>query len=445
MAHVLLIERNPDTRTELARVLESNGFTITEHGSPGVLDNQDLSAFDSVVASTEVLERPDIFQQLATLPLILLSDKGTVREAVDAIKQGAADYLELPVEPDELVAAIERARAALQPRATAAPETRKHFPIIGSSSAMCELLDRIDKVAPTDATVLIEGESGTGKELVARALHAGSLRNLAALITLNCAAVPDNLIETELFGHETPDASVSSGLVEAADGGTLFLDEIGELPLEAQARLLRLLQKGETRRVGSSSTKVLNVRIIAASHRNLKQLTENRQFREDLFYRLNVVAFVIPPLRERGADIVELAHHALKRVCDKLGKAQMRLSSEALKAIQTYRWPGNVRELENAMERAVILCDGEEIDVKLLAIDPTAPVPEEDSPPANVDQVSLEDYFVRFVQEHQDRLTETELAGKLGISRKSLWERRQRLNIPRKKTKKRGPRRQDAN
>lgn len=445
MAHVLLIERNPDTRTELARVLESNGFTITEHGSPGVLDNQDLSAFDSVVASTEVLERPDIFQQLATLPLILLSDKGTVREAVDAIKQGAADYLELPVEPDELVAAIERARAALQPRATAAPETRKHFPIIGSSSAMCELLDRIDKVAPTDATVLIEGESGTGKELVARALHAGSLRNLAALITLNCAAVPDNLIETELFGHETPDASVSSGLVEAADGGTLFLDEIGELPLEAQARLLRLLQKGETRRVGSSSTKVLNVRIIAASHRNLKQLTENRQFREDLFYRLNVVAFVIPPLRERGADIVELAHHALKRVCDKLGKTQMRLSSEALKAIQTYRWPGNVRELENAMERAVILCDGEEIDVKLLAIDPTAPVPEEDSPPANVDQVSLEDYFVRFVQEHQDRLTETELAGKLGISRKSLWERRQRLNIPRKKTKKRGPRRQDAN
>ncbi|MCZ6656344.1 MAG: sigma-54 dependent transcriptional regulator [Gammaproteobacteria bacterium] len=445
MAHVLLIERNPDTRTELARVLESNGFTITEHGSPGVLDNQDLSAFDSVVASTEVLERPDIFQQLATLPLILLSDKGTVREAVDAIKQGAADYLELPVEPDELVAAIERARAALQPRATAAPETRKHFPIIGSSSAMCELLDRIDKVAPTDATVLIEGESGTGKELVARALHAGSLRNLAALITLNCAAVPDNLIETELFGHETPDASVSSGLVEAADGGTLFLDEIGELPLEAQARLLRLLQKGETRRIGSSSTKVLNVRIIAASHRNLKQLTENRQFREDLFYRLNVVAFVIPPLRERGADIVELAHHALKRVCDKLGKAQMRLSSEALKAIQTYRWPGNVRELENAMERAVILCDGEEIDVKLLAIDPTAPVPEEDSPPANVDQVSLEDYFVRFVQEHQDRLTETELAGKLGISRKSLWERRQRLNIPRKKTKKRGPRRQDAN
>lgn len=445
MAHVLLIERNPDTRTELARVLESNGFTITEHGSPGVLDNQDLSAFDSVVASTEVLERPDIFQQLATLPLILLSDKGTVREAVDAIKQGAADYLELPVEPDELVAAIERARAALQPRATAAPETRKHFPIIGSSSAMCELLDRIDKVAPTDATVLIEGESGTGKELVARALHAGSLRNLAALITLNCAAVPDNLIETELFGHETPDASVSSGLVEAADGGTLFLDEIGELPLEAQARLLRLLQKGETRRVGSSSTKVLNVRIIAASHRNLKQLTENRQFREDLFYRLNVVAFVIPPLRERGADIVELAHHALKRVCDKLGKTQMGLSSEALKAIQTYRWPGNVRELENAMERAVILCDGEEIDVKLLAIDPTAPVPEEDSPLANVDQVSLEDYFVRFVQEHQDRLTETELAGKLGISRKSLWERRQRLNIPRKKTKKRGPRRQDAN
>ena len=441
MAHVLLIERNPDTRTDLARVLESNGFTITEHGSPGVLDNQDLSAFDSIVASTEVLERPDIFQQLGTLPLILLSDKGTVREAVDAIKQGAADYLELPVEPDELVAAIERARAALQPRASAAPETRKHFPIIGSSSAMRELLDRIDKVAPTDATVLIEGESGTGKELVARALHAGSLRNLAALITLNCAAVPDNLIETELFGHETPDASVSSGLVEAADGGTLFLDEIGELPLEAQARLLRLLQKGETRRVGSSSTKVLNVRIIAASHRNLKQLTENRQFREDLFYRLNVVAFVIPPLRDRGTDIAELAHHALKRVCDKLGKTQMGLSSEALEAIQTYRWPGNVRELENAIERAVILCDGEEIDVKLLAIDPTAPVPEEESPPADVDQVSLEDYFLRFVQEHQDRLTETELAGKLGISRKSLWERRQRLNIPRKKTKKRGPRR----
>lgn len=440
MAHVLLIERNPDTRAELTRVLEHNGFAIIDHGSPDVLDNQDLSEFDSIVANTEVLERPDIFQQLGTLPLILLSAKGSVREAVNSIKQGAADYLELPVEPDELVAAIERARATRRPRARAAQDTREHFPIIGSSSAMQELLDRIDKVAPTDATVLIEGESGTGKELVARALHAGSSRNLA-MITLNCAAVPDDLIESELFGHDTPDASARSGLAEAADGGTLFLDEIGELPLEAQARLLRLLQKGETRRIGSSSTKALDVRIIAASHRNLKQLTDNGQFREDLYYRLNVVTFVIPPLRDRGTDVTELAHHALQRVCDKLGKPQIRLSSKALDAIQTYRWPGNVRELENAIERAVILCDGEEIDVRLLAIDPTKPAPEQDLPPAEIDQVSLEDYFVRFVQEHQDHLTETELAEKLGISRKSLWERRQRLNIPRKKTRKRGPRR----
>jgi DNA-binding NtrC family response regulator len=385
-----------------------------------------------------------LFQQLGTLPLILLSAESSVREAVNSIKRGAADYLELPVEPDELVAAVERAYAALRPRTRAKPGTREYYPIIGSSAVIQDMLQRIDKVAPTDSTVLIEGESGTGKELVARALHAGSSRNLA-MITLNCAAVPDHLIESELFGHDTPDATSRSGLVEAADGGTLFLDEIGELPLEAQARLLRLMQRGETRRVGSSDTKALNVRIIAASHRNLKQLTDNGQFRDDLYYRLNVVTFLIPPLRDRETDIVELANHAIERVCEKLGKPKIELSAEALEAIQNYRWPGNVRELENAIERAVILCDGDEIDVRLLAIDPSRTDPVEEVPAVEADKGSLEDYFVRFVQEHQDHLTETELAEKLGISRKSLWERRQRLNIPRKKTKKRGPRRPDTN
>ena len=316
---------------------------------------------------------------------------------------------------------------------------------------MQDLFGKIRKVAPTDSNVLIQGESGTGKELVARALHNLSRRAKAPMISVNCAAIPETLIESELFGHEkgafTGASAGRAGLVEAADGGTLFLDEIGELPLEAQARLLRVLQEGEIRRVGSTQSQKVDVRLIAATHRDLKTLAKNGQFREDLYYRLHVIALKLPPLRERGADVLEIAKAFLARQGERIGNEDLHFSREAEQAVRHYAWPGNVRELENAIERAAILSESEEISAELLGIDIELDNLDEDfdEPCAMLgsavstsneptEDLSLEDYFQHFVLEHQDHMTETELARKLGISRKCLWERRQRLGIPRRKS-----------
>jgi DNA-binding NtrC family response regulator len=376
------------------------------------------------------------------MPVVLVDQVGDARRAVDAMKRGASDYIVAPFESDELVAAVEHAKSRL------AKSTLGPLNMVGASEPMLHLFELIAKVAPTDSTVLIEGESGTGKELVARALHAASLRRQAPLITLNCATIPAQLIESELFGHPTNDSadiqpSARRGLLEAADGGTLFLDEIGELPAEVQARLLRVLQDGELREFGSTVARPVNVRLITATHRDLRQLITSDQFRGDLYYRLNVVNLPIAPLRQRGDDVLKLADAILSRTAERLSKPCSGFTQAAQAALLDYAWPGNVRELANAIERAVILCSGGEIDADLLAIDSTPTAPLDASPPAT-DQTSLEDYFVSFVNANQEQLTETELAQRLGISRKSLWERRQRLNIPRKKTKKRGPRRDNS-
>ena len=264
-----------------------------------------------------------------------------------------------------------------------------------------------------------------------------------------------------MFGYEkgafTGANASRMGLIEAADGGTLFLDEIGELPMEAQARLLRFIQEGEIRRIGSVHSRKVNVRLICATHRNLQQLSAEGLFRQDLYYRINVLRLSLPPLRERGKDILHLAEHMMQLQTEKLGKASMHLSPRAIQAITTYQWPGNVRELEHAIERAVILSESEEVDNEALGIDlelvninrirgqdgivgstnrssiTGSNEPQED--------LSLEDYFQRFVLEHQDSMSETELAQKLGVSRKCLWERRQRFDIPRSKSTAGGRRR----
>jgi len=273
------------------------------------------------------------------------------------------------------------------------------------------------------------------------------------MVSVNCAAIPDTLIESELFGYEkgafTGANASRMGLIEAADGGTLFLDEIGELPMEAQARLLRFIQEGEIRRIGSVHSRKVNVRLICATHRNLQSLAAEGEFRQDLFYRINVLQLSLPPLRERGKDILQLAENMLQTQTERLGKGSMCLSPRAIQAITTYQWPGNVRELEHAIERAVILSDGEEIDNEALGIDlelvninrirgqqgitPSTRKANSGSTDP-LEDLSLEDYFQRFVLEHQDSMSETELAQKLGVSRKCLWERRQRLGIPRNRS-----------
>jgi DNA-binding NtrC family response regulator len=377
---------------------------------------------------------------------------------------GAVDYIAKPFDHDEMLQAVarilrDRQEARQAPSAAASATAGRssektvdnsngEIGIIGSCPAMLELYSKIRKVAPTDSNVLIQGESGTGKELVARALHNLSKRAKAPLISVNCAAIPESLIESELFGHEkgafTGASAGRAGLVEAADGGTLFLDEIGELPLEAQARLLRVLQEGEIRRVGSVQSQKVDVRLIAATHRDLKSLAKVGQFREDLYYRLHVIALKLPALRERGSDVSEIAHSFLKRQCTRMDR-DLHFAPDAEQAIRHYAWPGNVRELENAIERAVILCESTAISAELLGIDielddlddddfPGLPGQASSTSHEPTEDLSLEDYFQHFVLEHQDHMTETELARKLGISRKCLWERRQRLGIPRRKT-----------
>ena len=468
MPHILIVEDETIIRSALRRLLERNQYQVSEAGS--VQEAQErfsIPGFDLIVSDLRLPGAPgtELIKLAQGKPVLIMTSYASLRSAVDSMKMGAVDYIAKPFDHDEMLQAVARIlrdrqddRQAPSTPASATIGRSSEKPvdncngaigIIGSCPSMLELYSKIRKVAPTDSNVLIQGESGTGKELVARALHNLSKRAKAPLISVNCAAIPESLIESELFGHEkgafTGASAGRAGLVEAADGGTLFLDEIGELPLEAQARLLRVLQEGEIRRVGSVQSQKVDVRLIAATHRDLKSLAKVAQFREDLYYRLHVIALKLPALRERGSDVSEIAHSFLKRQCTRMGRDDLHFAPDAEQAIRHYTWPGNVRELENAIERAVILCEGTAISAELLGIDielndlddedfPGLPTQASSTSLEPTEDLSLEDYFQHFVLEHQDHMTETELARKLGISRKCLWERRQRLGIPRRKT-----------
>ena len=469
MSHILVVEDEPIIRTALRRLLERHQYQVSEAGAVHeAVENHNLDDFALIISDLRLPGEPgtELIRRARNTPVLIMTSYASLRSAVDSMKLGAVDYIAKPFDHDEMLQTVARIiEANQQARATPAPaaaavaqpsdagdDDTQSMGIIGASPAMATLFKRIRKVAPTMSTVLIQGESGTGKELVARALHENSPRASAPMISVNCAAIPETLIESELFGHEkgafTGAVAGRTGLVEAADGGTLFLDEIGELPLEAQARLLRVLQESEIRRVGSVQSQKVDVRLVAATHRDLKTLARQGLFREDLYYRLNVIELRLPPLRERGDDVMLIAEALLARIGRNMGTPTLHFSKEAAGSIRHYQWPGNVRELENAIERAAILCDEDEISTDLLGIEPdleqertsqaTSALESMRSPSSlstePAEDLSLEDYFQHFVLEHQEHMTETELANKLGISRKCLWERRQRLGIPRKKT-----------
>tara|TARA_B110000037_G_C17059148_1_gene481107 strand:+ start:14 stop:1381 length:1368 start_codon:yes stop_codon:yes gene_type:complete len=446
--HILVVEDEAVIRSSLRRLLERHEYKVSEAGSvQEALDNFDINSFDVVLSDLRLPGAPgtDLIKA-TTRPVLIMTSYSSIRSAIDSMKLGAVDYIAKPFEHSELlesVAKVLRDHAGGIELATADEFEPPVHGMIGSCPQMMELSRRIRKVALTNSTVLINGESGTGKELVAKAIHKLSSRCDNEMISVNCAAIPENLIESELFGHEkgafTGATATRTGLVEAAHGSTLFLDEIGELPLEAQARLLRVLQESEIRKVGSVQSKKVDVRLVVATHRDLKQLVVDGLFREDLYYRINVMTLLIPPLRDRGNDILELADAILIRTCKRLKTPVLSFADSASQAIAKYPWPGNVRELENAIERAVVLAEDAVIGEELLAIETEKPrlteiVAEAPiSASAAVEELSLEDYFQRFVVEHEDMMNETQLAKKLGISRKCLWERRQRFGIPRKK------------
>jgi DNA-binding NtrC family response regulator len=441
---ILVIEDEAVIRAALRRLLERHGYQVLEADSvEAAARSGAIGECDLIVADLRLPGAPgtDVIPLAGQRPVLIMTSYASVRSAVEAMKLGAIDYIAKPFDHDEMLLTVQRVldRDRLKRQnAALKSDVARQYPVtgmVGDCPAMREVRGRIDKVAPTDTTVLIIGESGTGKELVARAVHEGSPRADAPMVTLNCAAIPESLVENELFGHErgsyTGAEQAREGVVEAADGGTLFLDEIGELPLDAQARLLRVLQEGEIRRVGATKTRRVDVRLLAATHRDLPALVREGRFREDLWFRLRVMEVALPPLRERGNDKHALAQMLLARHCDRLHRPRMSFTPAARRAIAGYAWPGNVRELENAIERAVILADDEHITEELLALQAVTTRPT--SGTSAVPELSLEAYFRAFVEHHQGRLTETQIAERLGISRKALWERRQRLGIPRPK------------
>ncbi|MEX0623018.1 sigma-54-dependent transcriptional regulator [Saccharospirillum sp.] len=466
MSDILVVEDESIIRSALKRLLERHQYQVIEAESVTEASQHDLGRFDLIITDLRLPGAPgtDLIDMAGDVPVLIMTSYASMRSAVDAMKMGAVDYIAKPFDHEEMVRTVGRIvsthrqqRVQLETGDTPADESQ-HQPhstlgdLVGSCESMQRLYHRIRRVAPADITVLIHGESGTGKELAARALHQHSPRHDQPMICVNCAAIPESLIESELFGHEkgafTGATAARQGLVEAAEGGSLFLDEIGELPMEAQARLLRVIQESEVRRVGSVNSRTVDVRLIAATHRNLKQLVKEGRFREDLYYRLQVIEVTLPPLRERGQDVVEIAEHLIAKHARRLKlDGPVVLGKDARDAMLRYDWPGNVRELENAIQRSLILSEGGEISLDEMDLNqedwkiPDTLVNQQDdstssanlSNTQDVDDLSLEDYFQHFVLEHQEGMSETELAQKLGISRKCLWERRQRLGLPRPK------------
>ncbi|MFT6286604.1 MAG: DNA-binding NtrC family response regulator [Alcanivorax sp.] len=466
MQQILVVEDESVIRTALRRLLERNNYEVAEAASVQEAENKySLTDYDLIISDLRLPGAPgtDLIKRAGDVPVLIMTSYASLRSAVDSMRMGAVDYIAKPFDHGDLINAVQRIIADHPISRNVEPDSSKSrgknskvklTGIIGNCPPMITLFDHIERFAPTDSTVLVLGETGTGKELVARSVHDLSQRAAKTLISVNCAAIPETLIESELFGYEkgafTGANASRMGLIEAADGGTLFLDEIGELPMEAQARLLRFIQEGEIRRIGSVHSRKVDVRLICATHRNLPTLAAEGQFRQDLYYRINVLRLSLPPLRERGKDILHLAERMLQEQAARLSRDSLILSPRSIQAITTYQWPGNVRELEHAIERAVVLTDGNEIDNEALGIDlelvninrirgpagigaqPASRGQQVNTDPA--EDLSLEDYFQRFVLEHQDSMSETELAQKLGISRKCLWERRQRFEIPRKKT-----------
>jgi len=438
---VLVADDEIGLRESVERTLRREGFRVVQaEDGQAALNALRRNAVDLLLADLRMpgLDGLELLRAVKLLcpevEVIVLSGHGTVEEAVEAMKEGAYDFLTKPLERAHLVRTV---RQALEHRALVLENRRLQRrldelvgagEIIGESPAICQVLALVKQVAPSSSTVLIQGESGTGKELVARALHEGSSRRGRPFIRVNCAALPETLLESELFGYErgafTGAVARKEGRFELADGGTLLLDEVGDLSAATQAKLLRVLQEGEFERLGGTKTLKMDVRLLAATNQDLALLVKERRFREDLYYRLNVITIEVPPLRERAEDIPLLAQHFLRVHAAKNHRQLDGFTEAVLARLRAYPWPGNVRELEHAVERAVVLARGTLIDLADLP-----PAVSQAEPAARVVSIPLgmplDEVEQRLIEETL-RLTKgnKELAAKLlGIASRTIYRK----------------------
>ena len=417
---ILVADDDAAIRTVLNQALGRAGYDVRTTGTAAGLWRWVAGGDGNLVITDVVLPDesgfdliPRIKRVRPELPVVVMSAQNTILTAITAAERGAFEYLPKPFDLKELTSVVQRALQG--PQIKPEQQTRRdsgeeRLPLIGRSPAMQEIYRIIARLTQTDLTVMIMGESGTGKELVARALHDYGRRRHGPFVAVNMAAIPKELVESELFGHErgafTGATNRGIGRFEQAESGTLFLDEIGDMPLEAQTRLLRVLQQGEYTTVGGRTPIKTDVRIIAATNRELRQLIQQGLFREDLYYRLNVVPMRLPPLRERGEDIPDLARHFLRKA-EEDGLPAKRVEPDALDLLRRYRWPGNVRELENLIRRLVVLHSGDVISAAIIASElnePARPVSSgADGEPPSLSQ-SVEQHLARYFAEHGGRL-----------------------------------------
>ncbi len=380
---ILVVDDSVNTLEVLKRNLMSQGYRVfTAPGVPEAIDILNRTELDLVITD---LKMPKVSgldlvrhvrENFKNTEVMMITGYPSIEGAVEAVKTGAEEFLPKPFTDDELLSAVRRVLNKLNMRRFTDVSTKQSPPaykgLLGNSEEMRKVLTAISKAASTSATVLISGESGTGKELAARAIHYSGQRSSAPFVPINCGGIPEGLLESELFGHIkgafTGATESRAGLFHVADGGSIFLDEISDMSIPMQVKLLRVLQDKEVYMVGSNRSRKVNVRILAATNKDLHSLVKNGLFREDLFYRINVVKIDMPPLRERGDDILLLTHHFANKFAAELGKKPPRFLDKTLKSLRNYNWPGNVRELENVIQRLIVMTDGDSIDVTDLPV-----------------------------------------------------------------------------
>jgi len=375
---ILVVDDAPATLEVLNRNLSSEGYQVfTAPGAPEAIEILEATPVDLVITDLKMpkvsgldLTR-HVLENFKDTEVMMITGYATIEGAVEAVKTGAEEYLTKPFTDEELSSSVRRVLKKLQMRrvgkSRSQPTPSGDYGMIGESEAMLKIFRAIAKATSTSATVLITGESGTGKELVARAIHYRSPRVSAPFVPVNCGGIPEGLLESELFGHIkgafTGATETRAGFFQTADGGTIFLDEISETSLSMQVKLLRVLQDKEVYMIGANRSQKVNVRILVATNKNLLDLVKKGAFRQDLFFRLNVITITLPPLRERGDDILLLAHHFASKFAEEYGRPTPRFSDKALQVLRNYYWPGNVRELENVVQRLIVMTDGDLIEV----------------------------------------------------------------------------------